>query len=178
MGVAHSTVDACGLCHVRPGKRLWKHSHEHVLAGTPAPPTCNSSPFSPPNSSTFSPLCVRVCGSRESKEEDIVIEQGFAPLSGVVDLTLGDMSTKQLLALRQELATRARSLTSAENTAERRGHIVDDLMGVQSILPTILFDHFEALAVVRGGISHTRARGTSVAPPQSPPIATYGTAPS
>jgi len=147
MGAAHSTVDACGLCHVRPEKDLFKRSHEHVL------PTCNSSPFSPPNSSPFSPLCARGCAYRESKEEDIVMEQGFAPL---YDLTLRDMTTKQLLAIRRELATRSRSLTSVENTAEQR-HIVADLRSVQSILPTILFDDLEAQAVVRGGIGHNRA---------------------
>jgi len=145
MGVAHSTVDACGLCHVRPEKDLFKRSHEHVL------PTCNSSPFSPPNSSPFSPLCARGCAYRESKEEDIVMEQGFAPL---YDLTLRDMTTKQLLAIRRELATRSRSLTSVENTAEQR-HIVADLRSVQSILPTILFDDLEAQAVVRGGLTST-----------------------
>ena len=149
MGAAHSeelsTEGEWGLCHLRPNKSLSQLSHEPVLARTPAPLSTG-------------------CGSGESKD-DIVIKQRSASPSRVIDLSLGDMTTKQLIALRHEMAARSRSLTSAANAAEQRQVVLDDLMGVQSILPTILFDPLEALDIVRGGMGHKRTRGTSAYPP-------------
>jgi len=85
-------------------------------------------------------------------KQDTMLEK-WRHTSGIIPvLQTSNMTTKQLLTIRHEMAKRC-SLTAAD--AAERSHVLDDLMEVQSILPTILFEPVEALEIIRGDLTST-----------------------